>query len=109
MNMASEQYVPFHTNCFELLGFDILIDDLMQCWLLEVNLSPSLGCDSPLDQKIKGNLMADLFTLVGIVPLQQRKIAAPEQTYSKMNGMYTNKSATMRGQQALYGAKSEKG
>jgi len=83
--------VPHNANCFELLGFDILIDDLYQTWLLEVNLSPSLGCDSPLDQKIKGNLMADLFTLVGVVPLPARKIAPPDQKYSKMSGMYNNK------------------
>jgi tubulin polyglutamylase TTLL5 len=38
-----------------------------------VNLSPSLACDSPLDQKIKANLIADLLTLTGIVPLEQRK------------------------------------
>lgn len=31
-----------------------------------MNLSPSLGCDSPLDTKIKANLLTDLLTLVGI-------------------------------------------
>jgi len=62
--------VPSSNNCFELLGFDILIDDMLQAWLIEVNLSPSLGCESPLDQKIKGNLLADLFSLIGIVPLE---------------------------------------
>lgn len=39
-----------------------------QPWLLEVNLSPSMNTDSPLDLKIKGNLVADILTLVGIVP-----------------------------------------
>jgi tubulin polyglutamylase TTLL5 len=62
--------VPSSSNCFELFGFDIMIDSMLQAWLIEVNLSPSLGCDSPLDQKIKGNLMADLFTLLGIVPIE---------------------------------------
>lgn len=31
-----------------------------------MNLSPSLGCDSPLDIKIKANLITDLLTLVGL-------------------------------------------
>lgn len=35
-------------------------------WLLEVNLSPSLAFDSPLDLKIKGNLLKDTFNLVGV-------------------------------------------
>ena len=65
---AFEMHVPYRTNCFELLGFDILIDSNLKPWLLEVNLSPSLNTDMPLDLKIKGNLLADLFTLIGIVP-----------------------------------------
>jgi len=36
---------------------------------MEVNLSPSLGCSEKLDLNVKGNLIADLFTLIGIVPL----------------------------------------
>lgn len=69
---AFEMHVPYHTNCFELLGYDILIDSNLVPWLLEVNLSPSLNCDSPLDQKIKGQLIADLFTLCGAVSLDRR-------------------------------------
>lgn len=86
---AVQQYVSYpRTNCFELLGFDILIDDNLNPWLLEVNLSPSLNCDSPLDQKIKGNLIADLITLSGIVPLEQRKaIGGFESIYGKTKGV----------------------
>lgn len=60
--------MPYRNNCFELLGFDVLIDANHKPWLLEVNLSPSLNTDSPLDLKIKGQLIADLFTLAGVVP-----------------------------------------
>ena len=93
INQACEQYVPTSNNCFELFGFDILIDELQQCWLIEVNLSPSLGCDSPLDQKIKGNLVCDLFTLIGIQPFEYRKFSTAEQKYTKLNGMYSANAA----------------
>ena len=53
-------------HCFELFGFDILIDHTLKPWLLEVNLSPSLGTDSPLDFALKSNLLADTFTLIGL-------------------------------------------
>jgi len=53
LNNACEMFVPFRQNCFELLGFDVLIDSELNPWLLEVNLSPSLSCDSKLDQQIK--------------------------------------------------------
>lgn len=56
----------FFVNQPELYGFDILIDDNLKPWLLEVNLSPSLGCDSPLDVRLKSAMLADLLTLVGL-------------------------------------------
>ena len=33
-------------TAFELFGFDILIDSKFKPWLIEINLTPSLGCDS---------------------------------------------------------------
>uniref|UniRef100_A0A7N6AVM4 Tubulin--tyrosine ligase-like protein 5 n=1 Tax=Anabas testudineus TaxID=64144 RepID=A0A7N6AVM4_ANATE len=39
---ACKMFVPHKTNCFELYGFDVLIDSNLKPWLLEVNLSPSL-------------------------------------------------------------------
>lgn len=93
MFQAMEQYVPYSQNCFELLGFDILIDSELNPWLLEVNLSPSLGCDSTLDQRIKAALVSDLFTLTGITPLEKRK-QITEQNF-KRTGMGKHYGATV--------------
>lgn len=63
---ACKMFVPNQSNCFELYGFDILIDNTLRPWLLEVNLSPSLGIDTPLDTRVKSAMLTDLLTLVGI-------------------------------------------
>lgn len=34
--------------CFEILGFDILIDDNMRPWVLEVNRCPSFGANQQI-------------------------------------------------------------
>lgn len=43
--------------CFEVLGFDILLDSQFKPWLLEVNLAPSFNSDSPLDTHIKSQVL----------------------------------------------------
>jgi len=60
------------TNCFELFGYDILIDSDLKPWLVEINLSPSLACESPLDLTIKSNLIADTLTMVGVKRFDRR-------------------------------------
>jgi len=40
-------------QCYELFGFDILLDANLKPWLLEVNISPSLHSSSTLDLSVK--------------------------------------------------------
>ena len=47
--------------CFEILGFDVLIDADTKPWLLEVNQAPSFQTDSALDYQVKKALMKDTF------------------------------------------------
>ena len=51
-------------NSFELFGFDVIFDRSLKCWLIEVNSSPSMSCDTPLDSRIKGDLIRDSIVLV---------------------------------------------
>ncbi len=39
--------------CFELFGYDVLIDEALRPWLLEVNASPSLARENHLDFKVR--------------------------------------------------------
>jgi len=52
--------------CFQILGLDIMIDQKLKPWLIEVNHLSSFGTDSPLDKKIKFDLMWDTFTLLNL-------------------------------------------
>ena len=45
--------------CFEILGFDILLDDNLKPWLLEINYTPSFKTDSQIDYAIKFPLIND--------------------------------------------------
>ena len=55
-------------NLFELYGIDILLDSSLNPWLLEVNLNPSLDCNTQLDSKIKSKLLTDIFNIIGVIP-----------------------------------------
>ncbi|CAH2094823.1 unnamed protein product [Euphydryas editha] len=79
---AARVFVPNHFNCFELFGYDILIDDMLKPWLLEINLSPSLACESPLDARVKSALLADTLTLVGLPAVPMSKNEASPQSNS---------------------------
>jgi len=50
--------------CFEILGFDILVDQGLKPWLLEVNHSPSFSVDTPLDKQIKRRVIEDALRLM---------------------------------------------
>lgn len=59
---------PTYNMCFELLGFDFLIDNQDRCFLLEVNHTPSFSTDTPLDHIIKKNLIRDTLLMMHPTP-----------------------------------------
>lgn len=64
--------------CFEVLGFDILLDRKLRPWLLEVNRSPSFGTDTKLDSEIKGGVLTDALNLLNIRVSDKRRGMAAE-------------------------------
>ena len=53
-----------HKHCFELYGFDVLLDDSCRPWLIEINASPSLSTNSQEDKVLKKNLIKDVINIV---------------------------------------------
>lgn len=66
VNAAINRSVKSRSCCFAMLGFDVLLDNNLRPWVLEVNGTPSLSYDSPLDYFVKGEVIADMLTMAGI-------------------------------------------
>ncbi|XP_069041807.1 tubulin polyglutamylase ttll6 isoform X2 [Lepisosteus oculatus] len=72
---------PQHASgsaCFEILGFDVLLDRRLRPWLLEVNHSPSFTTDSRLDREVKDGLLYDTLVLIHLGACDRRKITEEE-------------------------------
>ncbi|KAI6223666.1 hypothetical protein M3Y99_01441600 [Aphelenchoides fujianensis] len=72
-------------SCFELFGFDVLVDANLKPWLLEVNLSPSLACDAPLDSIIKSHLICNLLNLICLPLVAERNVLNKSYILSRRN------------------------
>ena len=59
---------PNQSNCFELLGFDIMVDSALKPWLLEVNSSPAMSMDGAADSRVKPDLLRDTFKIIDFEP-----------------------------------------
>ncbi|OAF65038.1 hypothetical protein A3Q56_07237 [Intoshia linei] len=51
-------------RCFELLGYDIIVDDELKPWLIEINSSPSLITTTEWDNEIKTKLISDVIDII---------------------------------------------
>ncbi|RVE43595.1 hypothetical protein evm_011745 [Chilo suppressalis] len=60
--------------CFEILGFDILLDHKLHPYILEVNHSPSFHTDTQLDREVKESLLTDTFTMLNIWQCDKKRV-----------------------------------
>lgn len=51
-------------HSFEMYGLDVLLDENLKPWLLEVNACPSLTATTKEDEELKIGLLDDCFTIV---------------------------------------------
>lgn len=56
--------VKFRGTTFEILGFDFLVDEDMNPWILEVNHAPNLEPHTPLETELKRGMIRDALHLV---------------------------------------------
>lgn len=60
-------------QCFEVLGYDVMLDAKLKPWIIEVNHSPSFCTDTPLDLAVKKGLIADTMNLVRPDPIESSR------------------------------------
>ena len=51
-------------HCYECYGYDVIIDDLLKPWLIEVNASPSLSSTTVSDRIMKYRLINDIINMI---------------------------------------------
>jgi tubulin polyglutamylase TTLL6/13 len=76
-----------NSMCFEVLGFDVIFDHKLRPFVLEVNALASFGTDSPLDKKIKLDLMRDTFTLLNLSTKKKKQLKKEKEEMFKRRAM----------------------
>ncbi|XP_008686520.2 tubulin polyglutamylase TTLL6 [Ursus maritimus] len=105
---------PSHTlnsACFEILGFDILLDHKLKPWLLEVNHSPSFSTDSWLDKEVKDSLLYDTLVLINLGSCDKKKVLEEERQRGRFRQQCRSRETRMeeaKGFQAVRLEKTEK-
>ena len=90
--------------CFEVLGFDIILDHKLRPWLLEVNHSPSFTTDTPFDWKIKSELITDTITLLNITE-KKKKLYLQRKRKELQKRMFTKGQKDQVDEKAEYRSK----
>jgi hypothetical protein len=75
--------------CFEVFGYDVIMDSDLRPWLLEVNASPSLARENGLDYRVKNAMIRDTTLLVNPLPFD--RAAVTKVLKKRLNDMTKNK------------------
>ena len=54
----------YKRGCFEIYGFDIMIDEEFNCWLIEVNSSPAMDYSTAVTEKLVKQCLEDVCKVV---------------------------------------------
>ncbi|KAM9802833.1 tubulin monoglutamylase TTLL4 isoform 2-T2 [Syngnathus typhle] len=88
VNSLLKMHVRTPYSCHELFGFDIMLDENLKPWILEVNISPSLHSNTALDVSIKGQMIRDLLNLAGFrIPHREDVVSSSGSTSSSNSSL----------------------
>jgi hypothetical protein len=108
--LAAVDKMDHRDNSFEIFGFDVLIDDKLNPWLLEVNLSPSCFERADFLTAMCEDMARHLFEIIGVgqqpnqIPLGGSKNFLTVDEKSKWEEIYIGSESDKLGR---YGAGHE--
>ena len=92
--LAVQKVIMNDKHCFEMYGYDILIDDQLKPWLIEVNASPSISADTPKDYDLKFGLLDDVYAIIDV---ENKLGGALPQTCGGFDLIYANSERVQPG------------
>ena len=95
---AVQQVMINDKHCFELYGYDIMIDDMLKPWLIEVNASPSLTANTREDYEMKFRMLNDVFDVVDA----EGKLRGDEEHVGGFDLIYDNGYVEIEAQDASW-------
>jgi len=73
--VAVDMQMTYQPCSFEVFGYDVLLDENLRPWLLEVNASPSLARENHLDHRVKDSMIRDTVKLIDPAPFDRKAIS----------------------------------
>lgn len=96
--LAVQQVMINDKHCFELYGYDIIIDQDLKPWLLEVNASPSLTANTKEDYLMKTEMLHGMLDVVDMEGL----LTGDEEHVSGWDLIYDNGYIEIDPEQCAY-------
>ncbi|KAH7488611.1 hypothetical protein PRIC1_007275 [Phytophthora ramorum] len=72
--LSVEKIIMNDKHCFELYGYDVMIDENLKPWLLEVNASPSLSANTSSDYQLKCGMLNDMLDIIDLENKKQEGV-----------------------------------
>lgn len=102
-----QPYDYSNSMCFEILGFDVILDSKFKPWLLEVNHSPSFSTDSDLDSQIKKAVITEALLLVNINEQKKKDVLAEIRKLNKQRSL-SSKAVKISKEEKIFRVLEEK-
>mmetsp|Transcript_12148 Transcript_12148/g.18348 ORF Transcript_12148/g.18348 Transcript_12148/m.18348 type:complete len:420 (-) Transcript_12148:183-1442(-) len=84
--LAVQQIMIHDKHCFELYGYDLIIDADLRPWLLEVNASPSLSANTNEDYAMKTEMLHGMLDIIDM----EKVLSGDEEHVSGWDLVYDN-------------------